>query len=132
MKRINQLEPCELVETKTARGISEKFSEKIKEIEASGLEKRMENTYIICLSDEGKKMSSVELARLLKKISFGSTRAVTFVVGGFLGLEKRILDTADLLLSLSPMTFSHELVRVMLLEQVYRSVSMLKGRKYAK
>lgn len=130
--RIRQLERCELIETKTAKGISEKFAQKIKEIEASDLEKHFENAYIICLFHEGKEMSSVELARFLKKISSGSARAVTFVVGGFLGLEERILKRADTLLSLSRMTFSHELSRVMLLEQIYRALMIIKGRQYAK
>jgi 23S rRNA (pseudouridine1915-N3)-methyltransferase len=77
-------------------------------------------------------MSSVELARFLKKLSASSARAITFVVGGFLGLEERILKKADMLLSLSQMTFSHELSRVMLLEQIYRSLMIIKGRQYAK
>jgi 23S rRNA (pseudouridine1915-N3)-methyltransferase len=68
----------------------------------------------------------------LKKISSSSARTITFVVGGFLGLEDRILKKADALLSFSQMTFSHELSRVMLLEQIYRSLMIIKGRQYAK
>lgn len=131
-ERINQLEPCEIIETKAAKGISEKFAEKIMKIEASQLEKHFKNAYIICLFHEGKEMKSVELASFFRKLSSSSTRVVTFVVGGFLGLEKSILEKADFLLSLSPMTFSHELVRVMLLEQIYRALSIMKRRQYAK
>ncbi len=130
--RINQLEKCEVIETKTAKNLPEKFAQKIKEIEASELEKHFKNDYIICLFHEGKEMSSVELARFLKKLSVSSARAITFVVGGFLGLEERILKKADILLSLSRMTFSHELSRIMLLEQIYRSLMTIKGRQYAK
>jgi 23S rRNA (pseudouridine1915-N3)-methyltransferase len=130
--RINQMEKCELIETKTAKGISEKFAQKIMDIEAAELEKHFKNDYIICLFHEGKEMSSVELARFLKKCSASSARAITFVVGGFLGLEERILKKADTLLSLSQMTFSHELSRIMLLEQIYRSLMIIKGRQYAK
>jgi len=130
--RINQLEKCEIIETKTAKNLPEKFAQKIKEIEASELEKHFKNDYIICLFHEGKEMSSVELARFLKKLSVSSARAITFVVGGFLGLEERILKKADILLSLSRMTFSHELSRIMLLEQIYRSLMTIKGRQYAK
>ena len=54
------------------------------------------------------------------------------MVGGFLGLDRGLLERADLKLSLSRMTFSHELSRVMLLEQVYRALTMIRGRKYAK
>jgi 23S rRNA (pseudouridine1915-N3)-methyltransferase len=77
-------------------------------------------------------MSSVELAQFLKTVSSSSAQVVTFVVGGFLGLEERILKRADALLSLSRMTFSHELSRVMLLEQIYRALMIIKGRQYAK
>ena len=132
LERINQLEKCEIIETKAAKGIPEKFAQKIKEIEASELEKHFKNDYIICLFHEGKEMNSVELAQFLKTAASSSARAVTFVVGGFLGLEERILKRADTLLSLSRMTFSHELSRVMLLEQIYRTLMIIKGRQYAK
>jgi 23S rRNA (pseudouridine1915-N3)-methyltransferase len=132
LERINQIEKCELIETKAAKGIPEKFTQKIKKIEASELEKHFKNDYIICLFHEGKEMSSVDLARFIKKLSSSQARTITFVVGGFLGLEERILKRADTLLSLSQMTFSHELSRLMLLEQIYRSLMTIKGRQYAK
>ena len=132
LERINHIEKVEVVETKAAKGIPEKFALKIKKIEASELEKHFKNDYIICLFHEGREMSSDEFARFLKKISSSSARTITFVVGGFLGLEERILKRADALLSFSQMTFSHELSRIMLLEQIYRSLMTIKGRQYAK
>lgn len=132
MAKINRLETCELIQTKDARGIPEKFTDRIKEIEAVGLEEHLKDDYLIGLSDKGKEMNSIEFARFLEKIAAPSTRVITFVVGGFLGLEERILRRADFLLSFSRMTFSHELSRVMLLEQIYRSLTIMKGRKYAK
>jgi 23S rRNA (pseudouridine1915-N3)-methyltransferase len=77
-------------------------------------------------------MSSAEFARFLEKASAGSARTVAFVVGGFLGLAPRVMDRAQARVSLSRMTFSHELCRIMLMEQIYRSISILKGRQYAK
>lgn len=132
LKRINHLNPCELFETKEARGIDERHEKKIKEIEAEGLEKRINNDYIICLTEIGKEMSSVDFTRFLEKLTAHSTRAVTFIVGGFLGLEERIVKKADFLLSLSKMTLSHELIRLVLLEQIYRSLTIMKGKQYAK
>lgn len=132
LKRINQLETCELIQTKAARGIAEKFARRIKDIEASSLEKHFKKDYIICLFREGKEMNSFEFAHFLKKLASSSTRVITFVIGGFLGLEERILKRADFLFSLSQMTFSHELSRVMLLEQIYRSLTIIKGKHYAK
>jgi len=132
LERINRLETCELIQTKEAKGIPEKFADRIQEIEAAGLEDHLKDDYIIGLSDKGKEMNSIEFARFLERIAAPSARVITFVIGGFLGLEERILRRADFLLSLSKMTFSHELSRVMLLEQIYRSLTIMKGRKYAK
>jgi len=132
LKRIQELIPCQLIETPEARGLAERFSQKILEREARGLEKQFKDDYIVCLFDEGKEMTSRDLARFLERCSTGSVRAVTFVVGGFLGVAGRVLDRADLRLSLSKMTFSHELCRMMLLEQIYRAISIMKGRQYAK
>jgi 23S rRNA (pseudouridine1915-N3)-methyltransferase len=124
--------PCELLQTKEARGIEEKFSEKIKEIEAKGLEKHFRDDYIICLFDGGREMNSPEFARFLDHLSSSTSRGITFVVGGFLGLSERILKRANFLLSLSKMTFSHELSRIVLLEQIYRALTLAGGRHYAK
>jgi 23S rRNA (pseudouridine1915-N3)-methyltransferase len=132
LRRINQIESCELVETKDVRGLSEKDGERIKEKEAQGLEKHFKDDYIICLFDRGKEMNSEELARFLERTSMSSNRAIIFVVGGFLGLAERVLDRADALLSLSKMTFSHELSRIMVLEQIYRSLTITRGKQYAK
>jgi 23S rRNA (pseudouridine1915-N3)-methyltransferase len=132
LERINKMEHSQLIETKTAKGIEEKFSEKIKEIEAKALEKHLKDDYIICLFNGGKEMSSREFARFIRENSSGSSQVITFVVGGFLGLSQRILDRADSLISLSKMTFSHELSRIILLEQIYRALSILKGTNYPK
>lgn len=132
LRKINLMESCELIETKEAKGIPEKYPDKIKEIEAQGLEKHLRDDYIICLFDKGREMKSEQFARLLEKTSLDYPHSLTFVVGGFLGLADRIIQRANYLLSLSRMTFSHELTRVVLLEQVYRSLTILKGRQYAK
>jgi 23S rRNA (pseudouridine1915-N3)-methyltransferase len=132
LKRISGLFPCEIIETETVRGLNEKDSEKILEIEARGLVKRLKDDYIVCLLDKGKEMNSTEFARFIGDRAIAGTRSLAFVVGGFLGLSPRILDRAALRLSLSRMTFSHELCRAVLLEQIYRGASLMKGRSYAK
>lgn len=130
--KICRMSRCELVITREARGIDEKNEEKIKSLEAAGLEKHFGSDYIICLTDKGREMSSVELARLMEKMSIRSGHGLLFVVGGFLGLDENLLKKADLCLSLSKMTLSHELIRPVLLEQIYRSLSIMQGKKYAK
>ncbi len=131
LARIRQLEPCELVEVKEAKGLEDRQAEKIMQIEAKNLEKQFRDDYIICLFDQGKEMSSEDLARLIGERT-ASPRPTAFVVGGFAGLAAAVLERADLCLSLSRMTFSHELCRVVLLEQIYRALTILRGKRYAK
>jgi 23S rRNA (pseudouridine1915-N3)-methyltransferase len=131
LTRIRQLEPCDLVEVKEARGLEDRQAEKIMQIEAKNLEKHLRDDYIICLFDRGKEMSSTELAQFIGE-RMASPRPTAFVVGGFAGLAAGLLEKANLHLSLSRMTFSHELCRVALLEQVYRAFTILKGKHYAK
>lgn len=131
MARIRQLEPCELVEVKEAKGLEDWQAEKIMQIESKNLEKHLQDDYIICLFDRGKEMSSEELARHIgERMTY--PRPTAFLVGGFAGLAAGVLERADLRLSLSRMTFSHELCRVTLLEQIYRALTILKGKHYAK
>ncbi|MGB9836307.1 MAG: 23S rRNA (pseudouridine(1915)-N(3))-methyltransferase RlmH [Candidatus Saccharicenans sp.] len=132
LEKISRLTRVRLVETAEARGLEEKWAEKILEKEAAGLEKHLKGGYIICLSDKGKEMSSNELARLIEDKAMKSGRKLIFLVGGFLGLAPRIVERADFCLSLSRMTFSHELARVTIMEQVYRSLSIIKGHSYPK
>lgn len=132
LDKIYHMASCELVVSREAKGISEKNAQRIKTIEAEEIEKHLSNDYRICLDDAGKEMGSSEFARFLENIGMSSARAVTFIVGGYLGLEDRLLERADLRLSLSKMTFSHELTRVLLCEQIYRSLTIIKGKSYAK
>ena len=130
--RIRSLAAVEIIETREARGLEERHAAKIKDLEARGLEKYFDGAYVICLDEGGKEMTSEELAGLLRRRERASGTPLLFVVGGFLGLAERIVERADLRLSLSRMTFSHELARVVLLEQVYRALTIVGGRHYAK
>jgi len=130
--RIGALASLEIVETREGRGMDEAQAGRIKELEARGLEKHLEGVYIICLLDEGKTMTSREFSSFLRDRSGSAGKPLAFVVGGFLGLAERIVERADLRLSLSRMTFSHELSRVILLEQVYRALTIIRGQHYAK
>ncbi|NLP36777.1 MAG: 23S rRNA (pseudouridine(1915)-N(3))-methyltransferase RlmH [Firmicutes bacterium] len=89
-------------------------------------------TYLIVLDLDGKQFSSVEFARHLNRLSLRGKSHVTFVIGGSLGLAKRIKDRADLRLSFSRLTFPHQLFRVMLLEQLYRAFKINRGEPYHK
>jgi len=130
--RIRPMASASVVETREARGLDERAAAKILEIEARGMEDRLDGNFVICLADDGREMTSAEFARFLSKRADVPSRPAAFVVGGFLGLAGRILERADLRLSLSRMTLSHEMARVVLLEQIYRSLTIMKGTHYAK
>jgi 23S rRNA (pseudouridine1915-N3)-methyltransferase len=88
--------------------------------------------YTIALDISGNQMSSEGLARLLHDQEIGGKGRVTFVIGGDLGLSADVLARCDERLSLSPMTFTHQMVRLILLEQVYRAFRIMRGEPYHK
>lgn len=87
--------------------------------------------YVVALAIDGKQHSSPELAEMCGKWRMNGRRTV-FVIGGSLGLSPDVLSRADYKLSFSRMTFPHQLMRVVLLEQVYRAMTILAGEKYHK
>ncbi len=90
-----------------------------------------QNYYKVVLAVEGRQMSSPELAAELERHS-DARRGICFIIGSSYGLSPSVKDSADLKLSLSKLTFPHRLFRVMLLETVYRSFTIMKGTKYHK
>lgn len=103
----------------------------IKAQEAERFEKQLGKGYLIALSDKGVRMDSEGLAKRIEKLQ-AQTGEITFLIGGAYGLDERLIKRADLVLSLSPLTFSHQLVRLILLEQLYRALSILQGSSYHK
>ena len=85
------------------------------------------NNIIICLSEEGKSFSSVEFSSLLLNFK---NKKINFLIGDADGIPSDIKDKSNLLLSLSPLTFPHELARLILLEQIYRAVSISNNSPY--
>ncbi|MFA6549311.1 MAG: 23S rRNA (pseudouridine(1915)-N(3))-methyltransferase RlmH [Candidatus Margulisiibacteriota bacterium] len=88
------------------------------------------DSFLIVLDATGKTFTSEKFAEQLDRLAEGGARPLTIVIGGPLGLSDEIKKEANLLLSLSPMTMPHDLARVVLLEQVYRAMMILKGKTY--
>lgn len=82
--------------------------------------------YVFALSEEGKEFTSANFSRQLAKID----RKVIFVIGGPLGLSPQVKQRADMIFSLSKMTFTHEMARLFLFEQIYRAIDIARGGKY--
>ena len=86
----------------------------------------------VALCIEGKEMSSEELAAFIEKVPLSGHSEICFVIGGFAGLDEEVKRACSLRLSFSRMTFTHQLMRVILLEQIYRSFNIISGGKYHK
>lgn len=105
----------------------------IKAKEAERIEKHLKNdTYLIVLAIEGQMLSSEQLAQSMADLALAGKSHLTFVIGGSLGLDERIIKRADLLLSFSKMTFPHQLTRLILVEQIYRSFRINNNHSYHK
>ena len=97
-----------------------------KEKEAEKIQQNIKDSFVVVLAEEGKQYTSLQFAELIKK----TAKDITFILGGAYGLEQRVKQRANLLLSLSAMTFPHELCRVIFLEQLYRACTIIKNEKY--
>lgn len=123
----------EVPDEKTPDKAGEKLENQIKDTEGERILKHIrEKDYVIALAIEGKAMDSLEFARKLETLGISGTGNLVFVIGGSLGLSKAVLRRADEKLSFSRMTFPHQLMRVILLEQIYRGFRIMHKEPYHK
>lgn len=128
-----KLEIIELDDEKAPENLSDKEMIMIKDKEGKKiLSKIKDNSYVIALAIDGKNLSSEELADTINKLGIRGVSNITFVIGGSLGLSDEVLTRADYKLSFSKMTFPHQLMRLILLEQIYRSYRINNGEPYHK
>ena len=122
----------ELVEIKVKNSSARSDSE-IKAQESSQLDRRAtEGSYRIALDSRGQQLSSEKFAALITELENRAVKNVSFIIGGPLGLAEEQLHKADLVLSLSTMTFTHDMTRLILLEQIYRAYTIKAGTSYHK
>ena len=123
----------EVTDEKAPENLSEVEMENVKNKEGEGILKNIKDgAYVIALDIKGKMISSEELAEKLNTLGIQGKSNIVFIIGGSLGLSKEILKRADFKLSFSPMTFPHQLMKVILLEQVYRGFRINRGEPYHK
>lgn len=133
LQRYAVVEIAEVADEQTPDGASEAEQQQIKAREAARIQKYIkEDTYLIALAIEGEMFTSEQLAEQIEKLGLAGKSHITMVIGGSLGLDNSILKQADLLLSFSKMTFPHQLMRLILVEQLYRSYRIIKGEPYHK
>ena len=128
-----KLEIIEVTDEKTPDSASETLETQIRSKEAERIMKYVkEDAYVITLEIAGKQLTSEELADKIEKLGIQGISHITFIIGGSIGLGKEVLNRSDYALSFSKMTFPHQLMRVVLLEQIYRSYRIINGEPYHK
>lgn len=123
----------EVADEKTPDQVSETAEEGIRTKEGERILKHIkDDMYVVTLEISGKMLSSEELAEKINSLGLAGKSSIAFVIGGSIGLGKEVLSRSDYALSFSKMTFPHQLMRVILLEQVYRSYRIINGEPYHK
>ena len=135
-KRLKSYCSLNIVELKESRlAANPGAAEEIAVVEAEGkeiLERTDSSMYVVSLEIKGKKLSSEALSEKIGNLALEGKSNIAFVIGGSLGLSPEVSSRADLKLSFSDMTFPHQMMRVILLEQIYRSFKILKHEPYHK
>ncbi len=133
LSRYCKLDLIEVPDEKTPDGASEGLELQIKEKEGERiLQKIPDGAFVVALAIDGKMLDSEELAGQMERWNVGGISHVVFLIGGSLGLAPTVLKRADYKLSFSKMTFPHQLMRVILLEQIYRSFRIRNHEPYHK
>lgn len=128
-----KIDIIEVADEKAPEELSDAEMEMVKKKEGQRiLSKISPDAYVIALAIKGKQYSSEEFASFLEKLATHGRSKIVFVIGGSLGLSGDVLKRADMRLSFSKMTFPHQLMRLILAEQVYRAFRIMKGQPYHK
>ncbi len=132
LNRLKRYAHVTWIETKPAKIPKGRNIHPVLNEEAEGIFKKLQNKdHVIALDRGGIVFDSEKLAIRLEKLTFSQSE-ITFIIGGPLGLSQEVLDRADTILSLSKLTFTHEMSRVLLLEQLYRAFTIIHNEKYHK
>lgn len=133
LSRYCKLEVIEVSDEKTEEQASETEIRLVKEKEGERLLKNIkDDAYVIALCIDGKQIDSQGLSEKMEKLGVQGTSHIYFVIGGSLGLSDSVVKRADYKLSFSKMTFPHQLMRVILLEQIYRGYRIMNHEPYHK
>lgn len=135
-KRISRYADMDIIEVndeKAPEQLSAALMEQVKDAEGKRLlEKTVQGEYVIAMDLKGKELTSPELSELMEEVMNGGKSRISFVIGGSLGLSDEVLKRADKRISFGKPTFSHQIFRIMLLEQIYRAFKIMRGEPYHK
>jgi len=132
LQKYTGLDMIEVSDEKAPENLSEKEMNIIKDKEGERILSKINDEYVIALAIEGKNIDSVKLSEKINNIFSYQSSNIVFVIGGSLGLSNNVLTRANELISFSKMTFPHQLMKLILLEQVYRSFRIINNEPYHK
>jgi 23S rRNA (pseudouridine1915-N3)-methyltransferase len=136
LKRLSsyaKVEIIELADEKAPENLSESEMEQVKQKEGERiLAKISDDTHVIALAINGKQKSSEELAKEIDSLATYGKSKVAFIIGGSLGLSSQVMKRSNAALSFSKMTFPHQLMRLVLVEQIYRAFRIIRNEPYHK
>ncbi|WP_408955371.1 23S rRNA (pseudouridine(1915)-N(3))-methyltransferase RlmH [Natroniella sp. ANB-PHB2] len=131
LKHYTKVDILEVKDEKIRNKLSSSEIEQIKEKEAEKIIAKLnERAYTIALDPQGKPMTSEGLAKSIGNLQVQGYSNIEFIIGGALGLDQKIRNIADYVLTFSHMTFTHQMIRLLLLEQVYRGFKILNNEPY--
>ncbi|MEC9485705.1 MAG: 23S rRNA (pseudouridine(1915)-N(3))-methyltransferase RlmH [Candidatus Izemoplasma sp.] len=130
--RYTKLNMITVKDEQASESLSDKEIEAVKDKEGNKLLKRLPQGFIIALDLDGEMLTSEALAKRIERIKTYHDSHIVFIIGGSLGLSKAVLKQANLRLSFSKFTFPHQLMKVILLEQIYRSFRINNNEPYHK
>lgn len=131
LERVGRFAACDVSELKEAAGVADE--KRVVLLEGSKILAAVErDDFVVLLDERGRQFSSTELADFIAVRQQAGTKRLAFVIGGFAGVSKEVSEKAQLKLALSRLTLTHELVRVLLAEQIYRAYTLLAGLPYHK
>lgn len=127
--RIKHYLSFKVIELPNIKNVKE--ADLLRQAEGKMILKSLQNDdYVILLDDKGRQYTSLEFAGMINRHAVGSVRNMVFVIGGAYGFSKDVYERADGYLSLSKMTFSHQIIRPVFFEQIYRAMTILRGEPY--
>lgn len=130
-KRLVHYTQFEIIEIPDQKNRANLSMEKLKALEEIEIEKYLHPDHEwIALDEHGKELTSEGFSKFIEKKLIDGKKQLTFIVGGAFGISDKILDNCHVKIALSQMTFSHQMVRLLFVEQLYRSFTILKGEKY--
>ena len=133
LSKYGKLEIIEVKDEKAPENLSGKEIESIKQREGERIIFKIpQNSFVIVLEINGEMMSSEELSKKMEGLMIDGVNDITFIIGGSLGLSKEVNDLSNFKLSFSKMTFPHQMMRLILLEQIYRGFRIMKNEPYHK